>query len=268
MDILKSIVMGVVQGIAEFLPISSSGHLVLVDHYLKNMGKASLWFDILLHIATLLVVVTFFFNEFLMFLKGMTKFYKFFDDSESKLFWLVVIATIFTVIVALLIEPLVSNIVESNYKLVGLMLIINAFILLIPYLIVNNAPKDLNNITVIDSAIIGIFQGIGAIPGISRSGITISTSLVMGLERTTAGIFSFLIFIPTTVGAFVYETYKSLKSGASINSEFQLSYLVGFIVAFVVGYLAIALLMKFLKEGKLYIFSIYSFIVGLLVLIF
>jgi undecaprenyl-diphosphatase len=90
----------------------------------------------------------------------------------------------------------------------------------------------------------------------------------MGLERTTAGIFSFLIFIPTTVGAFVYETYKSLKSGASINSEFQLSYLVGFIVAFVVGYLAIALLMKFLKEGKLYIFSIYSFIVGLLVLIF
>ncbi len=268
MDILKSIVMGIVQGVAEFLPISSSGHLVLVDHYLKNMGKATLWFDILLHIATLFVVITFFFNEFIMLLKGMTKFYKFFDDSESKLFWLVVIATIFTVIVALLVEPIVSDIVESNYKLVGVTLIINAFILLIPYLIFNKSPKDLNNISILDSAIIGIFQGIGVIPGISRSGITISTSLLMGLDRTTAGIFSFLIFIPTTIGAFVYETYKSIRAEAHINLEFQLSYIIGFAVAFAVGYLSLGLLMKFLKEGKLYIFSIYSFIVGLLVLIF
>jgi undecaprenyl-diphosphatase len=268
METLKAVIMGLVQGIAEFLPISSSGHLVLVDHYLKNMGKASLWFDVFLHIATLLVIIVFFWNEFLMLLRGMIKFYKFFNDVESKIFWLIVIATSVTVVVALLMETLVSNIVEKNYKLVGVMLIINSVILLIPYLVNNKVSKDLGSINILDSILIGLFQGVGSLPGISRSGITISTGLTMGLERTTAGVFSFLLFIPTVIGAFVYETYKSLKTEGISNMGFSSSYLIGFVVAATIGYLALWLLMKFLKEGKLYIFSIYSFIVGLLAVIF
>jgi undecaprenyl-diphosphatase len=268
METLKAVIMGLVQGIAEFLPISSSGHLVLVDHYLQNMGKASLWFDVFLHIATFLVIIVFFWNEFLMLLRGMIKFYKFFNDVESKIFWLIVIATSVTVVVALLMEPLVSNIVEKNYKLVGVMLIINSVILLIPYLVNNKVSKDLGSINILDSILIGLFQGVGSLPGISRSGITISTGLTMGLERTTAGVFGFLLFIPTVIGAFVYETYKSLKTESISNMGFSSSYLIGFVVAATIGYLALWLLMKFLKEGKLYIFSIYSFIVGLLAVIF
>ncbi|MCX8029742.1 MAG: undecaprenyl-diphosphate phosphatase [Brevinematales bacterium] len=267
MDILKAVVMGFIQGVAEFLPISSSGHLVLADHYLRNMGKTTLWFDVLLHIATLIVVITFFFNEFLILVRGSLKFYKFFGDNESKLFWLVVLATVFTVIVALILEPVLRDTVESNYKIVGIFLIINSFILLVPYIIhFGTQQKNLENIGIFESIIIGISQGVGVLPGISRSGITISTGLVVGLDRATAGIFSFLIFIPSTIGAFVYETYRSFKV-SDIQFKFEWSYLVGFVVALVVGYIALWLLMKLLREGKFYVFSIYTFVVGLLALI-
>lgn len=268
MDIVKAIIMGFIQGVAEFLPISSSGHLVLADHYLSGMGKTSLWFDILLHIATLVVVITFFFKEFMILVRGGVKFYKFFSDVESKLFWLVVIATIFTVAVALIVEPILRDTVESNYKIVGVFLMINSFILLIPYIFsLRVQPKSIENIGLFESISVGVAQGIGVLPGISRSGITISTGLFMGLERTTAGVFSFLIFIPATVGAFVYETYKTFKSETT-SFQFEWSYLVGFFTALVVGYIALWLLMKLLKEGKFYVFSIYTFLLGLFAIIF
>lgn len=268
MDMLKAIIMGFIQGIAEFLPISSSGHLTLVDHYLKNLGRTTLWFDILLHTATLIVVIIFFFNEFMILVRGGMKFYKFFGDKESKLFWLVVIATLFTVVIALILEPLVEEAVGNNHKIVGIFLIINSFILLMPYFIhTAGQPKNLDNIGIIESISVGIAQGIGVLPGISRSGITISTGLMVGLDRTTAGVFSFLMFIPATIGAFVYETYKSLKVETTLI-KFEWGYVVGFSIALVVGFFTLWLLMKLLKEGKFYIFSAYTFIVGLIALIF
>ncbi|MFN4244866.1 MAG: undecaprenyl-diphosphate phosphatase [Brevinematia bacterium] len=267
MEFWKSILMGFVQGIAEFLPISSSGHLAIIDNYFKNVSKFPLWFDILLHISTLIVVISFFFNEFTMLLRGGLKFYKFFDDKESKLFWLVVIATIFTVVFALLLEPL-TRLADSNVKIVGIALIVNSVILLIPYAItLVKQPKSLESIGFIESVIIGISQGIGTIPGISRSGITISTGLVLGIERTSSGVFSFLIFIPAVIGSFIYETYKSTKIGA-IDVKFEWSYALGFVTALIVGYLALWLLMRILKEGKFYLFSIYTFVLGIIVLIF
>lgn len=268
MSIVKSIIMGFIQGVAEFLPISSSGHLVIVDHYLKGMGKFPFWFDILLHLATLIVVVTFFFNEFMVLVRGGIKFYNFFGDAESKFFWLVVIATLFTVVIALVIEPLVSDIVVSNYKLVGVFFIVNSFILLLPYMFTYSVKsKTIGDVNLIQSIFVGISQGIGVLPGISRSGITISAGLIAGFDRSLAGTFSFLLFIPSVLGAFVYETYKSLKTG-EVVLKFEWAYLVGFVVALVVGYIALYILMKLLKEGKFYVFSIYTFIVGLLVLIF
>lgn len=268
MDILKAVIMGFIQGVAEFLPISSSGHLVLIDHYLKDMGKTTLWFDVLLHIATLIVVITFFFKEFMMLVRGGLKFYKLFSDVESKLFWLVVIATAFTVVVALILEPVLREAGETNYKIVGVFLIFNSFILLIPYIIrIRKQQKTIENIGLFESIVVGIAQGVGVLPGISRSGVTISAGLMVGLDRTTAGVFSFLIFIPATIGAFVYETFKSMNS-EEVALKFELSYLVGFVVALVVGYIALWLLMRLLKEGKFYIFSIYTFIIGLIALIF
>ncbi|MEN2998825.1 MAG: undecaprenyl-diphosphate phosphatase, partial [Brevinematia bacterium] len=189
MDILKAIIMGLIQGIAEFLPISSSGHLVLADHYLRNMGKTSLWFDVLLHIATLIVVITFFFSEFMTLIRGGIKFYRFFGDKESRLFWLIVIATASTVIVALILEPFLREAVEENYKLVGILLIVNSFILILPYLLHTSQNKTLENIGPLESIFVGIAQGIGVLPGISRSGITISTGLIAGLDRASAGVF-------------------------------------------------------------------------------
>ncbi|MCX8097065.1 MAG: undecaprenyl-diphosphate phosphatase, partial [Spirochaetes bacterium] len=185
MDILKAVIMGFIQGVAEFLPISSSGHLVLIDHYLKDMGKTTLWFDVLLHIATLIVVITFFFKEFMMLVRGGLKFYKLFSDVESKLFWLVVIATAFTVVVALILEPILREAGETNYKIVGVFLIVNSFILLIPYIIhIRKQQKTIENIGLFESIVVGIAQGVGVLPGISRSGITISAGLVAGLDRT------------------------------------------------------------------------------------
>lgn len=268
MDPVKAVIMGFVQGIAEFLPISSSGHLVLMDHYLRNMGKTPLWFDVLLHIATLIVVVAFFFDEFMMLVRGGMKFYRFFSDKESRLFWLVITATVFTVVVALFLEPLLREAGERNYKLVGGFLILNSVILLVPYVVtVGGQPKSLEDIGFFESVVVGISQGIGVLPGISRSGITISAGLVVGLDRSAAGVFSFLIFIPATIGAFVYETYKHLKV-EHLHSRFEWTYLLGFFVALVVGYVALWLLMKLLKEGKFYVFSVYTFLVGLFALIF
>ncbi|MGC8964844.1 MAG: undecaprenyl-diphosphate phosphatase [Brevinematia bacterium] len=269
MDIMKAFIMGLVQGIAEFLPISSSGHLIVIDHYLRGTGKAPFWFDILLHIATLIVVIIFFFQEFMILVRGGLKFYKFFSEPESRFFWLIVIAVIFTVIIAILIEPIVVNIADVNYKLVGVFFIINSFILLLPYIIPYSVKvKSIEDISVFQSIFIGIAQGIGVFPGISRSGITISSALIVGFDRNLAGVFSFLLFIPSVIGAFIYESYKYMKVGGEVSLKFEWSYLVGFIVAIVVGYIFLSLLVRFLKEGKLYVFSIYTFILGILVLIF
>ncbi len=269
MDIVKSIVMGIIQGLTEFLPISSSGHLVLLDHFLKDFGKSNLLFIILLHVATLLVVIIYFWNEFLILVKGGLKFYKFGHDGESKIFWYVVIATMFTVIVALIIEPIVSDIVERNYKLVGIFWIINSLILLLPVIFAShqNTPKTLENISFVDSIIIGISQGIATLPGVSRSGTTISTALLLGIERSTSGVFSFLIFIPAVIGSLVFETYREIKEQGISQFTFDLSSVAGFVTAFIVGYLALHLLMILLKGGKIFYFAMYTFIAGILTLL-
>lgn len=268
MDLLKSFLMGVIQGITEFLPISSSGHLAIAYQIIKGSEKGGLFFILLLHISTLIVVITFFWNDFLILVRGGLKFYKLISDSESKLFWLVVVATVVTVLVALVLYPLTSKIIESNYKIIGVFWLVNSTVLLLPVLfnLDQGTSKQLKDINLLDSIIIGISQGLATLPGISRSGTTISTALLIGFDRTTSGIFSFLLFIPASIGSFVYELARELNE-KSLDTTFSLYHLVGSISSLIFSYLALYILIKLLKEGKIFIFSLYTFIAGILVLL-
>lgn len=262
---INSIILGFIQAISEFIPISSSAHLKIAEYFLNFSSENNLSFVIALHFGTFISTVIVFYKEIkeaiIGFFSGLKNCKESIKTNEGfRLSVMVVIATIPTAIIGLLLERHVENITLSR---VGFNLVMTGSILLMTrkYDKVDKDKKNILSTHLKYAFYIGLAQAIAVFPGISRSGITISIALFLGLNRELAGRFSFLISLPAILGAVIL----SLKDFSSFDISYALS---GFITSFVFGLIALKLLLNFLKKGKLYYFSFYCIIVGISVFIY
>lgn len=254
-SILYATIMGIIQGITEWLPISSSGHLVIFQHLFQQ--PSDLFLDLMLHYGSLLVLLLVFYKDITkMLLSIFFKKYK----GYRRYLYLIVIGSVPTAIIGFLFHDVAESLFSSLFA-VSISLIITGSLL---YLTKYAAPNAADNNT-IKSFIIGIVQGIAIIPGISRSGSTISTGMLLGLGRKDSARFSFLLAIPALLGAALYETETS--PNLVLDSAYLLPILIGTIVSVIVGYIALKYLLTLINKGRFYKFSYYCWFVGLIFLI-
>lgn len=245
MTIVQAVILGIVQGLTEFLPISSSGHLALLKNLLGVKIQNPLGFDIALHTGTALAVIFFMRNEITSTLRSREKSFGIFT------------AFFFTVPVALLLKKF-SELAEENLLLLSLFFFIGGVIIVfLPMLRIVSPPR-------FRYPIIGVFQGISALPGVSRSGTTISACLMIGMSRSESFSFSFLLSIPTILSAIVYEFLDVLRGGETFGDVGMLNLLAGIASSFFVGILALSLMRRIVIQGKLWVFGIYMFVVSFL----
>ena len=260
MDILDAILLGIIQGLTEFLPVSSSGHLELGKAILgdNSLPEESLLFTVVLHFATALSTLVVFRKDILEIAQGILKF-KWNDDLEFIL--KIGISMIPAVIVGLLFEEQLEQLFGGNILLVGFMLIITALLLFLA----DKAKSTEKNVSFGNAIVIGIAQAIAMLPGISRSGATISTSVLLGNDKTKAARFSFLMVVPLIFG----KIAKDVLCG-DINTESQnLTVLgIGFVTAFIAGLFACTWMIALVKKSKLSYFAIYCVIVGIIAIAF
>jgi undecaprenyl-diphosphatase len=254
MDIIEAIILGVVQGLTEFLPVSSSGHLELAKAILgdTSVPEESLTFTVVLHFATALSTLVIFRNEIIEICKGL---FQFKWNDECKFSLKIIISMLPAVIVGLLFEKELESFFGGKIALVGCMLLLTALLLLLA----DKAKNTNKEVSISNAVLIGISQAIAMMPGISRSGATISASVLLGVDRTRAAKFSFLMVVPLIFG----KIGKDVLSG---DLNFQSSEIVpiamGFIAAFLSGLLACNWMISLVKKSKLSYFSIYCTIVG------
>ena len=259
MSVMEAVILGILQGLTEFLPVSSSGHLA-IGKYTLNMREPDILFDIMLHVATLFVVLIYFRHRVFLIIKAFFGlFFKRFqkDYFENKRFlWGIIIATIPTGIIGLLFEKYLlsyfSTIIFVGYALITSIL-----------LIISDHFQGRDKIDMPRSIIIGIAQGLAVTPGISRSGTTIAVSTILGIERQEAAEFSFLLSIPAILGAMVLQI-----KDATIDNAMIVTYGAGMIAAFLSGLVVIGIMMDFIRRANLKVFAIYCLILGLVVVIF
>ena len=265
---LGVILLAIIQGIAEFLPISSSAHLIIFRD-LFGLGASvitedfALAFDIALHFGTLLAIVIYFFNDFwCMFTKGITKGLK---DDEGKIFWYIVGATIPAALAGVLFESTIENIVRSNFILIALALIVMGIII---YLAdrYSKQTKGFKQMTFKDAIIIGCSQIFALIPGFSRSGTTIASARLLKIDRENAAKFSFYLSAPVVCGAVVLSLLKSATI-TTITSNLAI-FIVGVLVAFISGLLCIEFLLKYIKKHDFKIFMWYRILFGAFIIIY
>jgi undecaprenyl-diphosphatase len=254
MDILEAIILGIVQGLTEFLPVSSSGHLELAKAILgdTSVPEESLTFTVVLHFATALSTLVIFRKEVAEILKGL---FQFKWNDQTKFSLKIIISMIPAVVVGLLFEEQLEAFFGGKILLVGVMLLVTAILLLLA----DKAKNTNKEVSFTNSVIIGISQAIAMLPGISRSGATISTSVLLGIDRTKAARFSFLMVVPLIFG----KIGKDVLSGdLNFQSSEMLPISAGFIAAFLAGILACKWMIALVKKSKLSYFSLYCAIVG------
>lgn len=283
MTILQGFLLGILQGVAEFLPISSSGHLALAQS-LFGLEDVPLLYDIFLHMATLLAVTIFFRKKIWALLKcfgrWITKKQKTDNQIElsendllcptdkigQKSIIAIIVATAITgafgIITSKLIPDLSVKFVCGGFLVTSALLIISS---MMEKKQVAKGSQDFTGISIKQSIIIGIMQGFGTLPGISRSGSTIAGALFGGVNRSLAGEFSFIVSIPAILGAFLLELKDLGEMSSSIGAA---PIIAGCIASFTVGYFSLSVLMKLIKKGKLQWFAAYLIPVGILGLIF
>ncbi|MBM4338000.1 MAG: undecaprenyl-diphosphatase UppP [Deltaproteobacteria bacterium] len=259
MNPFQAIFLGMVQGLTEFLPISSSGHLVFFQS-LFGMKEPQLFFDIMLHFGTLLAVAIYFRRDISGIIRGIESLVtgKRKNEEGIKLFFLIIVASIPTGLMGFLGKDWFESLFSRPSIVGGMLLVTGSFLWLTRW--VKREDRRLEKMSWIDAILIGVAQGIAIIPGISRSGATISMGLFCGLNRELAGRFSFLLSIPAIVGATLLEIRK-IQSVSEISLP-----LIGMAVAFGVGLLSLTLLMRIIKTGNLSNFSYYCWAIGLLML--
>lgn len=265
-NIIAAIILGIVQGIAEFLPISSSAHLIIFRDVFgigKGMGSdLALCFDLALHLGTLLAIAVFFFKDFLnMVVKGVTKGVK---DSDGKLFFQIIVATIPAAIVGVLFEDVIENAIRTNYYLIATALIAMGIII---YYIDKKSKQEKNvkELSFKDALLIGCSQVFALIPGFSRSGTTIACARALKLNREDAAKFSFYLSAPVVLGACLLQFVKG-EAIALITSNVAI-FLVGIVIAFIAGIICIKFLLQYLKKHDFKVFMIYRILLALLVIL-
>ena len=276
MNFIQAILMGIVQGLSEFLPISSSAHLVFTSNFykvIKNIpivqsSNEEVFFDIMVHLGTLIAVLIFFRKDVLNILKAMWHAIKTknWEDKEAKLGLFIMAGTVITVMLALPINEIAEKLVYSP-SIVGILLFITGFTLLYSEYKSKKLEEKKDEVSLKTSILIGLAQGLAALPGFSRSGWTIATGLFCGLDRVTAARYSFLLSIPIILGASM--VYPLIKIDIHEAVQYNWSAIIaGTVVSAIVGYLCIKYFMKFISKFSLSIFGYYCIITGVATAIF
>ncbi len=260
MNTIDAIILGIIQGLTEFLPVSSSGHLELGKALLgdQSVPEESLLFTVILHFATALSTIVVFRKDIFAIIKGLLQFKK----NEETLFSVkIIVSMIPAVLVGLFFEEQLEQLFGGNILFVGVMLLITAVLLWLA----DKAKDTLKSVSFSNAFIIGVSQAIAMLPGISRSGATISTSVLLGNDKTKAARFSFLMVIPLIFG----KIAKDLLSGdLTFSSANSLPLLLGFLAAFLSGLAACTWMISLVKKSKLSYFAVYCVIVGLIAISF
>lgn len=257
MNSLEALVLGLLQGLTEYLPVSSSGHLTIGSTLFGMTGEESLSFTILVHVATVLSTLVILWKEIVWLLKGL---FQFRWNNETKYVVNILISMIPVGIVGLFFKDTVEEIFGSGLLIVGIMLLVTASLLAFAYYA---KPRQKETISKKDAFIIGLAQACAVMPGLSRSGSTIATGLILGNKKENLAQFSFLMVIPPILGEALLETLKLMSGTEVASSDIPTSSLViGFFAAFLSGCIACKWMINIVKKGKLVYFAIYCAIVG------
>jgi undecaprenyl-diphosphatase len=262
MTVIQAIILGLIQGFTEFIPVSSSGHLLLAHHFL-NINATGLSFDVALHIGTLLALLIYFYKDLWQLAVAIFK-----RQPEARLAWLLALATVPAVIAGVLLESSAEHAFRSP-KLVAINLAVVAVLMLVAERYYHRRvlkPTKLDKVSLKQSVMMGVAQSAALIPGVSRSGITITTGLFAGMDRVAATRFSFLLGIPITAGAILKVLSEQHNAQLFSGQEGHMA-LIGIITAFISGMFAIRFLLRYLGKHSLAIFAYYRLGVTALVLL-
>lgn len=254
-ETLIAIILGVIQGLTEFLPVSSSGHLELAKWIMgdDSVGEESMTMTVTLHAATALSTIVIFRKDIMEILKGLFQF----NNNESFQFSLkIILSMIPAAFVGVFFDDAIESLFNGQILLVGLMLILTGVLLYFA----DKAKSTDKKVSFKDALIVGIAQAIAILPGISRSGATISTSVLLGIDREKAARFSFLMVVPLILGKMAKDLLSGDISSETVN---VLSLSIGFAAAFLTGLLACVWMIRLVKSSKLIYFSIYCVVVGI-----
>jgi undecaprenyl-diphosphatase len=255
MDLSQSVLLGIIQGLTEFLPVSSSGHLAIAQHYMEDFHQPGVLYDVLVHVATVAAVLLYFRREVAALLSS--PFRK--DEKaavERRLLVLLAAGSVPTAIMGLLMKDLMEELF-ANIALIALMLVVTGCLLFVSEKLRGAGRKE-EALTLSDALLVGVAQGCAIIPGISRSGATISVLLIKGVDGETAARFSFLLAIPAILGA----ALLSLKDFQRVPAGQIPAYAAGAAAAFVVGLISIHLLLAVVRRRRLFAFAIYCCLAG------
>lgn len=253
MGIIEAIILGIIQGLTEFLPVSSSGHLVLFQNIFDMQGTDMLFFDTMLHVGTLAAVVVVFWAD----IKSILR------HPVQKLTGLLIVATIPAVVATLLFGDFFENAFGGH--LLGYGFLLTAVLLTTAELVSMRMEKKKKKITYPNAVAVGCMQAVAILPGISRSGSTLVGGLFSGIDRNLAARFSFLMSIPVILGSVVYQGYDIIKTG-TLHVE-VLPTIVGTLFAAIAGFFAVRFMLNLIRKRKLYGFAIYTAVLGFFVIL-
>ena len=261
MDWIQALILGLIQGLTEYLPVSSSGRLAIGSYLFGIEGEENLAFTVAVHVATVLSTFVILWSEIDWIFRGL---FKFKLNDETKYFLNIVVSMIPIGIVGVFFKDYVEEVFGSGLLIVGCMLLLTAALLAFSYYA---KPRIKETISWKDAFVIGLAQAAAVMPGLSRSGSTIATGLLLGNKKEMMAQFSFLMVIPPILGEALLDTMKALKGANPFGDISTLALAVGFVAAFVSGCLACKWMINIVKKGKLIYFGIYCAIVGVVTII-
>lgn len=254
-EIIQALILGIVQGLTELLPISSSAHLNLIPWIFNwNIPES---FDVALHFGTLLAIGIFFFKDWIELIKGgYNQVIKKEKSTEGKMFWYIVAATIPGGAIGFVLDHFIGDGLAKMPLLIAIALILMGIIL---YIVDKKAPSNTSyeNMTFKQTFLIGLSQALAFIPGVSRSGVTMTAGRIMGVDRESTAKYSFMLSAPIVLGATLYK-FKDFV--------FNISFVVGVLASFLVGIAVIKFLLQYLKKGSFKVFAIYRVVVGVAII--
>lgn len=257
MSILEALILGILQGLTEFLPVSSSGHLEIGKVILgvDISASESLFFTVVVHAATALSTMVIFREDIIMLIRLLFEKARWNAGRQYILF--IIISMVPAVFVGLFFNEQIKSLFDGNLLLVGSMLIVTGVVLFAT----TKVKRKRHHISFLNAIILGVAQAIAILPGVSRSGATIGTALILGVERTRAARFSFLMVIPVIMGAMAKDI-MDMDMSVAMQETNTIPLIIGFVSAFVTGLLACTWMVELVKKSKLIYFAIYCFIVG------
>ena len=263
MDWIQALILGLVQGLTEYLPVSSSGHLTILSTFFGMDGADNLTFTVAVHVATVLSTLVILWREIDWILKGLFKFQM---NAETKYAMNILVSMIPVGIVGLFFKDKVEEAFGSGLLIVGVMLLVTAVLLTFSYYA---KPRQKEHISLWDAFVIGVAQACAVLPGLSRSGSTIATGLMLGDKKDKLAQFSFLMVIPPILGEALLDILKAVKGEEVVSDAIgTIPLCVGFLAAFLSGCFACKLMINLVKKGKLIYFGYYCVVVGLAVLVY